>query len=255
MIPTERSNEVPGVAREQMRQTAFSALLGAAMMLFVGFVFGLKGVGDSATYNTSVDAFTWTLKVGGIVMLVAAGLCWSGWRGSLWVDAVLAGTIGLVLLGIAMVWMGYGDYQGFLVLIFGAMFMHSALGSWRGHQSLAQRMGSIPTGGPRNAGVAGEPSEPSPSGDPQSTVRRLLDRQRGERTDVRSIYQESVVEADAASRASTTASETVVRPQASIEPETPAIPQDVELSGKDDDEPAPEGFLAQLGRTNDEKQG
>ncbi len=117
--------------RQAMVQVAGSAAFAGALMLLVGFWLGLKGVSPSEIYNHSVTVFNWTMRVGGIVMLVIAALAYAGWRPVLAVDVIFAGAVGVVMIGVGLIWVVNGDsLHGILVLLFGGLFVRSGLNSW-----------------------------------------------------------------------------------------------------------------------------
>ena len=132
-------NEPGGeLSRQSRGEGAVSAAIGAALMLFVGFGLDLKGLADSRLYNVSVDGFTWTMKVGGILMGMVAVLLWAGWRPALLADAILTMAIGAIMIFAGAVWLSQSDMEGFLLLVFGAVFLRSGWGSWIAHKGLGQ---------------------------------------------------------------------------------------------------------------------
>ncbi|MHC4675950.1 MAG: hypothetical protein ACYTBZ_25955 [Planctomycetota bacterium] len=126
MLDQDRYARQDTAALNQTRQAA--ALVAAGLMLFFGFYWcgGLSGISESGIYNLSVGLFVRTLQFGGLAMLLSAGLCWTGWRRALLIDAVFAAIIGLLMVAEGLVWMVHNDLQGILLLIFGVVFLHSA---------------------------------------------------------------------------------------------------------------------------------
>ena len=110
-----------------VRQNAGSSLLEAVVMLLVGFYFlrGITGVSDSAVYNGSVFVVAWTFRIGGLVLLAVALLCWVGWRQVLLVDAIVSGAIGVSFVVTGAIWVVNSDLMGALVVLFGLMSLHS----------------------------------------------------------------------------------------------------------------------------------
>lgn len=205
--------------RQQMREIASSAAIGAALTLFAGFYLDLEGISDSRFYNGSVGLFTWTMKVGGVLMGLGAVLLWMGVRPALAIDAVLAMGIGAIMVAVGGIWLGYRDFQGFLLLIFGAMFIRSGWGSWMAGRPVVARP-AVELERELDRAGAPPPVPPVDENVRQSARERLLAGKKDE-----------TAAAAAAERS---------RP--------PAIPEAPRA-----EEPPPEGFLAQLGRDDSER--
>ncbi len=138
---------VPAATQRQMRQTAVSALIAACLMLFFGFGWNLTGISGNAAYDLSVAAFGWTLRIGGVAMLVSAALCGARLAWSLAADALFSALIGLLLVLTGLVWLAAGDWQGLLSGVFGVLFVNAARQSWAGHREvLAGRPDATATG-------------------------------------------------------------------------------------------------------------
>jgi hypothetical protein len=248
-----------GYCRPVMAEVAFTAAIGAALMLFVGFGLNLKGVADSRLYNLSVDGFTWTMKVGGILMGAVAVLLWVGWASALLVDAVLTITVGAIMIAAGGVWLSQSDMEGFLLLIFGALFLHSGRRSWIAHQALtSSRRGQYAAEEAEEDLLEADASLRSEE-DRQAAMGRLLaakrressgEASRPERTQSASQRREvparPTLEQPAPARRRDALPAEPPREQPRPAPQPPAPAQ---TAGPD--EPPPEGFLAQLGR--DEK--
>lgn len=217
--------------REEMSQVAFGAAIGAALMLYVGFGMNLSGISDSALYNGSVAAFTWTMKIGGALMGLSALLLYLGWEPSLFFDAILTGVVGVVLIGSGGVWMLHQDMQGILSLIFGAMFLVSARRSWLLYIA-ASPAGSVASPLPGHDESDHQPPASSPrvGEDRRAAVERLLAAKRQEKE---LISAEPIPDVQRAA------------PDAASEP-PPDVPRP--------DEPAPEGFLAELGKPDQRRE-
>jgi len=138
---------VPTATQRQMRQTAVSALIAACLMLFFGFGWNLTGISGNAAYDLSVAVFGWTLRIGGLAMLVSALLCGARLAWSLAADAVLSALIGVLLGLTGLVWLAAGDWQGLLAGVFGVLFVNAARQSWAGHRDIpAGRPDATPSG-------------------------------------------------------------------------------------------------------------
>ena len=226
------------IGRQQTSEVAFSAAIGAVMMLFVGFYFNLKGISSSEFYNLTVDGFTWMMKIGGAMMGVVAFLLWVGLRPALLVDAVLTVTIGVLMLVIGAVWLGFRDMEGILLLVFGAVFLRSGWGSWQAFRGGAH-VYAFPVAPPVN--TSQEPQ--AEAADPvarQAAMDRLLASKKRE-----------AAPAPARARAPEPEPEPVAPPPAPKIAELPRPPAKVRPLAKD--EPAPDGFLAQLGRDDSQR--
>jgi hypothetical protein len=236
---------VAPAARQQMGLVAFSALIGAALMLYVGFGRNLRGISDSNLYNLSVDAFTWAMKIGGCLMAAMAVLLWAGWRHSLVADAVLAAAIGAVMLMCGGIWMMHSDLQGMLLIIFAMLFLNSAKGSWEGHRAMMESVAStgfevLP------AGSGGRDMPAVDADQKQEAMRRLLESKRSEPPAARPLH-ESAAAVESPKPAADTKS-----PAARASVPSALAEQKVEPKSS---VPAPEGFLASLGQDDEEHTG
>jgi len=219
-MPADDNDYSARFSRQQMSEIAFSAAIGAAMMLLVGFVLDLRGISDSEFYNFTVSAFTWTMKVGGVLMALVAGLLWVGLRPVLLVDAIFAMAIGVLMVGVGGVWVVHQTLlNGVLSLVFGVIFVRSGWGSW-----LAYRGSSAGYAFPVASGQddsSASPAVATPAARQEAMDRLLASKKR---------------------EASPEPAPAVAKPA----PEPPCPPAKVPPLAKN--EPPPEGFLAELGR-------
>jgi len=112
---------------EDTRPAASSPLLVGVFMLIVGFGIGLEGISDSALYNASVSLFNLTMKVGGSAMLVVAALYWANVRVAWLLDAVCSLVIGVLMIGVAVVWLVHAEWlYGIVLVILSVMSINSA---------------------------------------------------------------------------------------------------------------------------------
>lgn len=119
----------------QLRQTALSAAVSGALMLFFGFR-DIQGL-DSEAYNQVIDVFVWTLRIGGFAMLLSAALCLLQFPVALAYDALAAALIGLLLIGEALGMIAIArsaDILDVLLLLFGVMFVRSGWVSWASYR-------------------------------------------------------------------------------------------------------------------------
>ncbi len=227
--------------RAVLNQTAMYAAIAAALMLFFGFLRPYDVAQGTRLYVTSVFATNWLLRIGGLSLLGAAILCWSGLTVGLAVDALVSAIVGLALSGVGIIWISDGDYEGLLFLIFALLFLSAARHSWTQFVALSRTAAS------RTSVKVPEPPTPPVEGLKESARDRLL-------------------QAKANLRQTPPAPSTpVARPMAE-QPGTPpppplqsqdAAPGAAPASGPPvPTPPAPqaetveEGFLAELGRSN-----
>lgn len=130
-MPT-RSEDID-VVRAVSRGNVFWAAVAAALMLYYGAYCGL-GADPPEDWEARLRVGSWgvfyTLQIGGVLMVLSALLSLTGTRTALLFDSVASICIGaalvvtgaLLLFGIAM--------QPFLLILFGAFFIHSGYRSW-----------------------------------------------------------------------------------------------------------------------------
>lgn len=267
------------VAREKMRQTAGMALFAAALMLTFGLYYWtseLVGISDSKLYNASVTGFVWTLLIGGVMMLLSAGLLFVCWRQALLADAIMTLAVGVALLLLGLIGVVYGLTHGFfsferiLLVIFGAMFVSSARGSWLAHRSLVSSSGADLE---VDAVEMEEPAAGAQVADAearQGAMDRLLAAKRRENSEG-AIRREGrpesrpVEQSAAASQRERVAKDDERRSREHVchEEPRPKVQVRQEQSTQSSapqrkpktEEPAPEGFLAQLGKDDSGKNG
>lgn len=135
--------------------------IAALMMLYFGWGSSLVGTSENAFYNTTVDIFTWTLRVGGICLVVVSAVCLAGLRVGLLLDALASGITGLSFVLCAAYWLAAGggfDINDLLILIFGGMFLKSARECWTAYAASAA---DVQAAAPTNRGWFGvKPLEP-----------------------------------------------------------------------------------------------
>ncbi len=209
--------------RLQMRQTAYNALIAAALMLLFGYNAWASELRPTAgappLYAASVYAYTWTLLGGGAAMLLSAALLLSGVRPALAIDALLTAIVGVLLFGIGAVQVAYegiGNITAALLILFGVLFLRSAWISWKLHAGAGAAPSQVPAAEPVRQHA------PSRS----EALERLLNQKRVETHGTPAAIPEIPPEPGTASPA---------------RPAEPAASHD----------PAPEGFLAQLGQENE----
>lgn len=102
---------------DRVRATASATLIGATLMLFFGFLYLARPSGDSL-FDRAALVLLHTLRLGGLVFLIIAGLLYTGFSTALVLDAVFAIPCGLILLGCGIV-MGLngGDIVNSIILV------------------------------------------------------------------------------------------------------------------------------------------
>lgn len=116
-------------------ESPFLTLITAGLFLYVGFVLGLTSNYGHALYDGSVLALVWIARVVGIGLLAVAGLTWIGVR---WADPLsfaLSVIAAVGCLAVGAIWIAFGDTQGWLVLLFGAL---NAGAAWSGARALGR---------------------------------------------------------------------------------------------------------------------
>jgi len=100
-------------------------------MLFFGWMYAAEGISASPFFNAMVAIFYWTLRVGGALMWVVAGICYLGSRAGLLADVIVTGTSGVIMVvyGLSGITVGLGINQ-ILAIVFGATLIHAARGSF-----------------------------------------------------------------------------------------------------------------------------
>jgi hypothetical protein len=238
----------PGeAARQIIRRNTTSSYFEVALVLFVGLYFwstGLQGVSDSKLYNASVTTAVWTFLIGGVVLLAGAILCSIGLWPGLLIDAVANLLIGLLLLASGAIWLVWGDLSGALIGLFGLISMNAARASWSNYQHVRSVLGHLP-----GASDVDQPNE-EPAGAAalteadmeakQQALRRLLATKESKTTEVAN-----------APRAEAPRSADIREAKRPASPELREMP-DLPRPRRTDEEPAPEGFLADFGRDEDD---
>jgi len=255
-------------ANRIIRQHAFSALL-----MVVGFVFfeGPDLQADWVITDFSVAVVVLTFRGGGLLMLAVALLCLVGWRKALLADAIVSLVIGVLftLSGLSLV-LG-GSFLGALVIIFGLMDLNSARANWMHHLSLtrsALTTAVFDEDAPRNDEAAADVMRPEQAAAARErALQRVLEskkarlrpepppaRPRPEPEPEPDFFLPDLSgpeEPDQAPIPIETGEERA-KPAPAEEPtpaEVPAPPSPPESHA----EPAPDGFLAELGREDRNK--
>jgi hypothetical protein len=121
------------LVRHVVRGTAFWSALCGALMLFYG-VGQWISFSDSAVFGAALQVWVWTLRIGGATMLLVAALCLVGLPIALLLDAMACCLIA-ILLGVTgllfVVTSGVHEVNGWLSMIFAAVFVNAGWRSWQ----------------------------------------------------------------------------------------------------------------------------
>lgn len=160
----------------RVRSNAWSAGIAAVLLCYFGFaVFQFQPVTNAFTAGDAV--FNYTLRIGGIAMVLVTLMSLAGWLPTLIVDAVASFSIGLALI-LGGVLMGIGGGFGvnqILYMVFGATFVSAGLRNGRDYFAMLEglRPGALDSPLPR-AECLQAPSRSTPSED--SLASRLRNR-------------------------------------------------------------------------------
>lgn len=154
------------VANQYARQNGFYALVASLLMLYYGFGPGLwSGFDHGQIYSASFHVFNWVLKGGGLCLLAVAAFSFTGSRLALLFDFLVTGVSGTLMALCAACWTIFEravDLQNLLVLVFGAMFIRSALGSWSAYGAATRRIDDTAPGRREPASVPKAIAKPTP---------------------------------------------------------------------------------------------
>ncbi|MCG3126462.1 MAG: hypothetical protein CHACPFDD_01298 [Phycisphaerae bacterium] len=104
--------------------------ISAALFLYIGFVAGLEGISNSALYNGSVTAFTWGARFVGVGLVVIGALSAARIAAVAYLDVLVSFVAAAGCLAVGLIWLLYGDMQGLLVLLFGALNGSALSAAW-----------------------------------------------------------------------------------------------------------------------------
>jgi hypothetical protein len=232
-----------------MHETAVYAGIAAAMMLYFGFGRPFDIASGSQLYINSVFATNWLLRIGGIALAATALFCWIGLQWSLLADAIVSALIGVGLVVIGGIWISDSDMEGFLFLIFGAMFLNAARTSWNGSAATPRAPFPVVPVAEREASV----DRPIDEAVRQSARERLLQTKANLRSPASPppVAIEVPEILDEPPQAHTPQPSNIPAPSVSTVPAAPsAPPAQREPAAAPTPELPEEGFLAELGRTH-----
>jgi hypothetical protein len=117
---------------QRVKANGPSAAFGAACLLAFGFF--VSGIPTVTNLFSAGDAvFVCTLRIGGVLLMLAALWCWTGMLHALLADAILSTSIGIGLIASALMMMAGGGMgiNQVLYIIFGVMFTSAGLRNGR----------------------------------------------------------------------------------------------------------------------------
>ena len=238
-----------GAIERALQSHALSSVFEAALMLVVGFLLFDSPAPrvDWQITDYAPAIVVWTFRYGGIAIGGVALLCFMGSRKGFMVDAVVNGVIGIlfILSGLSLV--ADGNLIGALIVIFGAMSLNAARRSRNSHRQLLV----IPQD--RQARYVEEDDTPPEAA---ASVRTPEQAARAREAALNRLLKSKGLMAK--DEPATTATVPPV-PEPTPEIDLPDLdgPDDEEVQTPPDvpplaeDEPAPDGFLADLGRDDD----
>jgi hypothetical protein len=135
--PTANSFSTPLAEMTRLRQAATGTAIGAALLLFFGFVHLARPTGTDL-FSHAWLAVYYALRIGGVASAAMAVWLWTGHRPALIVDAVVAVLLGaiFVLSGLAMLFDGGDVIQSAIITICGGTFVSSGFRNGRDYMQM-----------------------------------------------------------------------------------------------------------------------
>ncbi len=154
-------------SKRRVRSTALWAGLAAVIMLFFGYR-GDWELPEANPMRTGAMIFVYTLKIGGWVMAVEALWLLTGARAALFCDGAVTMLIGLLLVAGGLMMTPGNIGQAVLFILFGLLFIHSGLRSWRDAVACSYPSPDEPsTAPPAAANASGDQDGSGPGGTEQ----------------------------------------------------------------------------------------
>ena len=126
--------------RSAVRRNTIWAAGAAVIMLYYGLYHGLGGDPQPdlpARFRIGSWLVLYSLQIGGGLMVLSAILSLTGAGPALLFDALASVVIGACLAAAGMLLMSGIEMQSLLLILFGAVFIHSGYRNWREYFSLA----------------------------------------------------------------------------------------------------------------------
>jgi len=277
MHPAHSSSSIAETVRAERMWAGIAALL----LCYYGFFAGMVPLSAAA------DVLLYTAKIGGVAMVISVIVLQTGKPFALAYDGVASLLIGGALVVSGILWLtGGGGFQGFLNIIFGAMFASSGWRNWNVWMQI--RSTAMPQARPIHESTSSlsiEPPQPSPRPidrpqPPSDSLAGRINRHR-EGESAAPAHDATAAPSDApqpmhsapqeVSPPSTKTPDFTLESPASIRPPTPTQPSTESKSANDGtpdtekiDKPAkskpespppapPQGFLASFADSDDER--
>lgn len=170
--PKPRYDEAAIAAR--VRRNAGQALFPAILVLVVGWGFMQPASHPETTAATVVAVMAWTLRIGGILLLIAAALCWTGALVGFLLDAMVSTCVAVGLIAATLVSVQSllrGDLFVIVFAVFAALYVRAAIALWRDYG--AMRAGTARAGATTDA--KGEETVVGPPGHEDSLGAAILE--------------------------------------------------------------------------------
>ena len=112
-------------------ESPFMSIISALLFLYIGFWLRPVGMTGEQPYDGSVTAFVWMARIVGIGLLVVAALTYARQPFVYPLNFIMAllATIGCLATGV--IWIAYGDRDGYLIVIFGLLNGSATRTAWR----------------------------------------------------------------------------------------------------------------------------
>jgi hypothetical protein len=154
------------LARATVRRSAVWTVVAASIMLVYGFFHFAEPSELLADTRAAVGwwGMLYTLRVGGVLLLLSAVACLIGWPFALLLDAVVTAVAGVCLALSGVLLLSLHTIESYLLIAFGALFVHSAFKSWREYRSVR------PPGPGAGADASGAAAELRPEAAPEDRL-------------------------------------------------------------------------------------
>ena len=156
----------PAESKRRVRSTALWAGLAAVIMLFCGYRIEWPQP-EASLPHAGTLVFKYTLQIGGWVILAEALWLLTGARAALVCDGVVTVLVGMLLVLGGLLMTPGSIWRAILFIVFGLLFIHSGLRSWRDARELsAASVGDAPA----PLADAPDPAAPDPTARPDAAI-------------------------------------------------------------------------------------
>ena len=225
-----------------VRRNAGAAAIGAAFLLYFGFVHWTVPTG-SDLFSKANLVFLYTLRFGGVALALIAIGSLTGAPLVLMVDAIVCVAIGVlfILTGILMLVDGGGGLQTIINCVCGAMFVSAARRSWQDYRVCTNR--GATTAAPRMSGES-----PADSYDPRFEQRYEDAQQGAAGTSLAGqLLEQGRTKGDSSNRRDDDAHSSDVPDAGTVTEQADPDPYDVDIDGESEDALASEAGTIETG--------